>query len=115
MLTTREFLNIVISANISDEATEKAQTLLAQVDARNAKRASQPSKTAIANAPIKASIVELFDENTHLTANEVGTRLELTVQKASALLRQMVENGTLVAEEVKVPKKGKVKSYSLAR
>lgn len=115
MLTTREFLNIVISANISDEATEKAQTLLAQADARNAKRASTPSKTAIANAPIKASIVALFDEDTHLTASEVGTRLELTVQKASALLRQMVENGTLVAEEIKVPKKGKVKSYSLAR
>jgi hypothetical protein len=115
MLTTREFLNTVISANISDEATEKATALLAQVDARNAKRASQPSKTAIANEPIKANIVALFDENTHLTANEVGTRLELTVQKASALLRQMVENGTLVAEEIKVPKKGKVKSYSLAK
>jgi predicted HTH transcriptional regulator len=114
-MTTREFLNAVISANISDEMTEKAQSLIAQADARNAKRASQPSKTAIANEPIKANIIALFDENTHLTASEVGTRLELSVQKASTLLRQLVEGGVLTAEEVKVPKKGKCKSYSLVK
>ena len=114
-MTTREFLNTIVEANISDEITTQAQDMLAKLDARNAKRASQPSKTAIANEPIKASIIALFDENTHFTANEVGTRLELTVQKASALLRQLTEDNVLTSEEVKVPKKGKVKSYSLAK
>ena len=113
-MTTREFLNAVISANISDELTEKAQALIAQADARNAKRASTPSKTAVANAPIKTAILTLYtDEVKSLTATEVGEHLGITTQKASALLRQLVESGTLTSEEIKVPKKGKVKSYSL--
>lgn len=113
-MTNREFYNAIVTANLSDEMTEKAQALLAQIDARNEKRASTPSKTAIANAPLKNAIVALFtDEVKTLTAPEVGAHLEVSTQKASALLRQMVEGGVLTAEEVKVPKKGKVKAYSL--
>jgi Fic family protein len=113
-MTNREFYNAIVTANLSDEITEKAQALLAQIDARNEKRASTPSKTAIANVPLKHAIVGLFtDEVKTLTASEVGERLEVSTQKASALLRQMVESGVLAVEEVKIPKKGKVKAYSL--
>lgn len=113
-MTNREFYNAIVTANLSDEITEKAHALLAQIDARNEKRASTPSKKSVENAPLKDAIVALFtDEVKVLTAAEVGVRLEVTTQKASALLRQMVEGGVLTAEEVKVPKKGKVKAYSL--
>lgn len=112
MMTTRELLNTVINANLSDEVTEKAQALLLQLDKRNEKRASTPSKTAIANAPLKKSIVTLVSEKS-MTAPEVGVALEITTQKASALLRQLCEDGVLTSEEIKVPKKGKMKSYSL--
>lgn len=112
MMTTREFLNSVIEANLSDEATEKAQALLAQIDKRNEKRASTPSKTAVANAPIKDGIIALL-QNGAKTASEVGAELTITTQKASALLRQLCEDGVLKAEEVKVKGKGKVKSYSV--
>ena len=113
MMTTREFLNTIIEANLSEEATEKATALLAQIDKRNEKRASTPSKTAVANAPVKASIVAMLGSEPK-TAAEVGAALEITTQKASALLRQLVEDGTIVASEVKIPKKGKVKGYTLA-
>lgn len=112
MMTTRELLNSVINANLSDEATEKAQALLAQLDKRNEKRASTPSKTAIANEPIKAQILDLLN-TTPKTAAEIGQTLEITPQKASALLRQLVESGAVNATEVKVPKRGKVKGYTL--
>ncbi len=113
-MTTREFLNSVISANISDDVTAQAQARIANLDKRNAKRAATPSKTAVANEPIKASIVDLFVNGGSKTASEVAVALTITTQKASALLRQLVENGTLTSTEVKVPKKGKCKAYALA-
>lgn len=112
MMTTRELLNSVINANLSEEATEKAQALLAQLDKRNEKRANTPSKTAIANEPIKARIIGLLN-GTPKTAAEVGQTLEITPQKASALLRQLVESGSVESTEVKVKGKGKVKGYTL--
>ena len=111
-MTNREFLNAVINANLSYEITARAQGMLQQMDARNAKRASTPSKTAVANAPLKTKIVELISEKS-MTAPEVSVALEITTQKASALLRQLCEDGVLTSEEIKVPKKGKIKSYSL--
>lgn len=114
-MTNREFLNTIINANISDEVTAQAQDLLAKLDARNAKRAATPSKTAVANEPIKAKIVELLSDATELmTAPQVGEAVGVSTQKASALLRQMVEVGTLTSEEVRISKKGKMKGYALA-
>lgn len=111
-MTNREFLNAVINANLSEDVTARAQELLAQMDARNAKRASTPSKSAVANVPLKNAIVKMVGEKP-MTAPEVGQALEISTQKASALLRQLCEAGTLTAEEVKIPKKGKIKQYSI--
>lgn len=124
-MTNREFLHNVIAYACdgedvvndvnANELISYAQDLLAKLDARNAKRAATPSKTAVANEPIKAKIVELLSDATELmTASQIGEALEISTQKASALLRQMVEVGTLTSEEVKVPKKGKQKGYTLA-
>lgn len=111
-MTNREFLNLIVSANLSEDATAHAQSLLAQMDKRNAKRAATPSKTAVANEPIKAAIAEYL-ANGSKTASEVGTALEISTQKASALLRQMTETGIVSVADVKVPKKGTQKSYTL--
>jgi predicted HTH transcriptional regulator len=111
-MTNREFLNTVIETATSEEVKDHAKAMLAQMDARNAKRASTPSKTAVANAPLKQSIIKLISEK-NMTAPEVGVALEVSTQKASALLRQLCEDGVLTSEEIKVPKKGKMKSYSL--
>ena len=111
-MTNREFLNTVIETATSEEVKNHAKAMLTKMDERNEKRASTPSKTAVANAPLKQSIIKLISEK-NMTAPEVGVALEVSTQKASALLRQLCEDGVLTSEEIKVPKKGKMKSYSL--
>ena len=112
-MTTREFLNTVITSAISDEMTEKAVALLAALDKKNESRKSKPSKVAVANEPIKKAIVEFITANGQKVSSEIAEGLNITTQKASALCRQLVEDGVLKSEEVKMPKKGKVKAYSL--
>ena len=113
-MTTREFLNTVITSAINDEMTEKAQALLIALDKKNEQRKSKPSKVAVANEPIKASIVAFITANGQKVSSEIAEGLNISTQKASALCRQLVEDGVLKSEEVKVPKKGKVKAYTIA-
>ena len=113
-MTTREFLNTVITSAINDEMTEKAQALLAALDKRNEQRKSKPSKVAVANEPIKASIVAFITANGQKVSSEIAEGLNISTQKASALCHQLVEDGVLKSAEVKVPKKGKVKAYTIA-
>ena len=108
-MTNREFFENVIATSEDEEMIAKAKALIEALDRRNAKRAERPSKTAIANEPIKAEIAKvLTDEPT--TASEIAAKVEISVQKASALLRQMDVKVT----DVKVKGKGKQKGYSLA-
>ena len=108
-MTQREFFNAVIAETENADLAKFAVESLQKLDARNAKRASTPSKTAIANEPIKQAIMaELTD--TPQTAAEIAVKVGVTTQKASALLRQIDCEVT----EVKVPKKGKQKGYFVA-
>ncbi len=113
-MNAREFFT-AISTNetLSNELKDYAVESLAKLDARNEKRRTTPSKAQVANEPIKEAIVGLFHGNS-MTASEVASAINISTQKASALLRQLVDNGTLAVAEVKVPKKGTVKSYSKA-
>lgn len=113
-MTSREFLSAVVSANINDEMTSYATDAIAKLDARNAKRSSKPSKTAVANEPIKAMIADFLSANGTHSASEIGVGTEISTAKASALLRQMVADGKVTVETVKVPKKGEVRVYTLA-
>ena len=112
-MTNREFFTAIVNANINDEVVAHAMAEIEKLDARNAKRSSKPSKTAIANAPLKEAILAYLTEKGSAVASVVGTDLQMTTQKASALLRQMVEDGTLTVADVKIPKKGLQKSYSV--
>ena len=113
-MTKREFLNAVIEANVNEELSAFAVAEIGKLDKRNEAKSSKPSKTAIANEPIKANIIEFLADKENVTASEIAEALELTTQKVSALCRQLVEGGKLTATEVKVPKKGKVKAYHIA-
>lgn len=114
-MTYREFYNAIAnSTNASAELVEFATSAIEKLDAKNAKRASKPSKTAIANEPIKAQIVEFLTGKAPMPASEIGVGCEISTNKASALCRQLVESGLLTRDTVKVPKKGEVKVYSIA-
>ena len=113
-MTNREFYTAIINSNITDTVIDFAETSLKKLDERNEKRKSAPSKTAIANEPIKKAILEVLSAEEVKTASEVASAVEISTQKASSLLRQLVENKKVVAHDIKVPKKGKCKGYTLA-
>lgn len=119
-MTKREFLNAVIAGKITEKEIAFAQKEIEILDARNAKRASTPSKTQLANEPLKAEILaKLKEVNDFRTAGDVSSwfgldedgKAVMSVQKASSLLRQLVADGHAEQTEVKVPKKGKQKAY----
>ena len=116
-MTQRTFLEMVVNANISDEMTAYAMERIKHLDDVNEHRKAKGSKTQRANVEVKKAILASLEENTVYTASQVA-EMEIegitSTQKASALLRQMVETGTLTSEEVKVKGKGKVKGYRLA-
>lgn len=114
-MTNREFLNAVIALSASEEITEHAKAMIASLDKKNAARTSKPSKTQLENAPIKEAILGVIAEmNAEVSASELHERLNISVQKASSLCRQLVEEGKLSKGERKEKGKGLVKVYSLA-
>lgn len=114
-MTNREFYTLIANnENLQAEIVVFAQNAIEKLDARNRNRSSKPSKTAIANEPIKMRIREYLTDKTG-TASEIAVALEITTQKASALCRQLVEDGILTKSEVKIPKKGVQKAYTLAK
>ena len=113
-MTQREFFTAIVNSDLNDELKAFATESIAKLDARNAKRASTPSKKSLENAPIKDSIAEFLADGSHL-ASEIAKGLDLSVSKVSALCRQMVGDGVLTVEDIKVKGKGTQKSYSLAQ
>lgn len=67
---------------------------------------SGPTKTQIENAAIKSNIVDALTEPMRATA--VAESCEISVQKASALLRQLVIDGKVVRHQDK-----KITTFSL--
>lgn len=118
-MTKREFLNEVIAVidgtsevNVL-ELKEFAKAEIVKLDERNANRSSKPTKAQIENEPIKEKILEVLSTGEKMVASAIAERVEISTQKASALCRQLVESQKLKVEEVKIPKKGKQKAYSI--
>lgn len=112
-MTKREFLEVVMGLE-HPEAAEFAAKELEKMDKALEKRRSKPTKAQIANAPIIQRIVtEILEEKEFKTASEIGEVLEISVQKASAVLRQAVSEGKVEVADVKVKGKGTQKGYRL--
>lgn len=107
-MTNREMFTAIVNGEITDEVVAKATEEIAKLDARNAARKDKPSKKALENEPIKARISEVLTDEPK-TASDIASELGLSVQKTSALLRQM----DVTVVDVKVKGKGTQKGYSL--
>ena len=115
-MTTRNYFEAIAEGRMNDEIKAWAAGQIEKLDARNAKRAATPSKTAIANAPLKEAIFKYLSENDgKFTEAELGAVIESTHNKAGSLVRQLVAEGKVSVEEVKIPKVGKRKAYFIAR
>ena len=115
-ITMLQFFEAVIASDIAPSYKEKAKAEIAKLDATNAKRAEKAKEKSAENAPIKQAIFDFLVANGTKTTAEIAMGvaiLEGSAPKASAMCRQMVEEGRLTASEVKVPKKGKAKAYTV--
>jgi len=121
-MAKRTALEAIASGNITVEVMTWVRNELDKMDEANAKRKDKPSKTALANQPIKEAIFSLLTVKGQMVASDIATALTaegitfndegISTSKASALCRQMVEEGRLTVAEVKIPKKGKLKAYT---
>ena len=112
-MTNREFYTNIANGTVTDAEKEFALAAIAKMDETNEKRKNKPSKTAEANAPIIASLTAALTSDPQ-TAADLAVAVGISTQKASSLLRQIVASGVAVATDIKVPKKGTCKGYSLA-
>lgn len=112
-MTNREFYTAIANGTINDEVIAHASASLEKMDAANEARKNKPSKTALENAPIIEALTNALTADPQ-TAADLATAVGISTQKASSLLRQIVASGVAVASDIKVPKKGACKGYSLA-
>jgi Lon protease-like protein len=112
-MTNREFFNKVIAGEVDNEVVEMAQTLLAKLDEKNAKRKNTETKEQKENKVLMAKICDLL-ANGSMVASDIGKALEVSTQKASALCVLLVKEGTVCCTDLKVKGKGTVKCYALA-
>ena len=113
-MTNREFYTTIANSNLADDVKEFAVAAIAKLDARNENRSSKPSKTQLENAPIKQAILEyLCTHDGAFTEGQLGEAVGVTHNKAGSLARQLVAEGKVVSTEIKVPKVGKRKAYSI--
>ena len=112
-MTNREFLTAVAALeNAPEELKAEANARIEKLDAANEARKNKPSKKTTENAPIMEQIVNEILTSEAQTASAIAEAAGISVQKASALLRQLVADGKAVVTEVKIPKKGTQKAYA---
>ena len=113
-ITSREILNLIANGTSNDITTKWAKEMLIKMNEKNEKRKNTKSKDQIANEGIMDKIVEYIKTNGSQVASALGTALNISTQKASALCKILVDGGELTVADKKVKGKGSVKEYSLA-
>jgi polyhydroxyalkanoate synthesis regulator phasin len=103
-ITNVKALSIVLdTCELSTEVRAKLEKMKSQFEKKNSAE-KKPTATQIANEGIKSVILEVIGDSS-LTITEMqkinGELAELSNQKISALLKQMVESGSIVREEIK--------------
>ena len=125
-MTNREFYTTIVETVANEELVEHAKAQLAKLDATAEKRKGKVSKAdqekREANAALATHIAKDILTAEPKTATDVAAILTaegepdaepVKVQKASYLLRLAVELGLANATEVKIPKKGTQKAYTV--
>lgn len=109
-MTKREFYTTIMNGEIDEQVKLFASEELEKMDAANEKRRNTLSKKAQEN--LRQITDEILTEEPK-TATDVAAVLEVSVQKASGLLRRLVEDGKAVKVDVKIKGKGTQKGYTL--
>ena len=106
-MTNREFFEAVQNGTMNADVQAHATAEIEKMNARNEKRATTPSKTAVANEPIKAQILTfLTGKNEEILTSVIAEAVGISTSKASALLKQLVGDNKIAVRAVRVPKIG---------
>lgn len=110
IMTQKEFFESIMNNDvITEEMRTHAADELAKIEVRAEKRKTTRNSK---NDGLKEAILACFVEGTPMTGKEVATALEITPQKANAILKQMTEDGSLVVSQVANGKR-LINSYAL--
>ena len=123
-MTNREFYtaiaeNETLTAEIRDHATELIAKLDQTAEKRKGKISKADQEKRAANEAAATHIAETILTTEAKTATDVAAILtemlgeEVKVQKASYLCREAVKMGLAAQTEVKIPKKGTQKAYTI--
>lgn len=112
-MTQREFFTAIINSDVAEHLKDYAQTQIEKLDKRNATRSSKPNKTQLENEGIKKDILEALSENGGMFASDIAKALDISTNKVASLCKQLVDDEKITVTEVKVPKRGKVRQYSV--
>ena len=123
-MTNREFYtaiaaNETLTEEIRNHATEQIAKLDATAEKRKGKVSAKDQAKRDENAKMAAHIAETILTTEAKTATDVADALtaeageEVKVQKASYLCRLAVDMGLANQTEVKIPKKGTQKAYTI--
>ena len=112
-MTKREFFEAIIASEVSEELKKFAQKEIEALNKKNAARSTKPTVKQKENEAIKEQILETFKEQKRVIASVIGEKMGISTHKASALCRQLANEGKMIVEDIKVPKKGIQKAYTV--
>ena len=116
-MTNREFFTNIANGTVTEAEKEFVLAAIAKLDATNEKRKNKTSpKEAEKQAEMAALRESIFAviTNDPQTEADIAAQVGVTGAKARAQLRKLVDEGKVVSADIKVPKKGTCKGYSLA-
>jgi len=117
-MTRIEALRAIVAGDITDEVIGKVEEMITAHEAELAKRKERAAEKRAEKDKeydeVIARIVDTILTDEAKTASEIAAELEVSVQKASALMRKVVERGLATKSDVKVKGKGTQKGYAKA-
>ena len=128
-MTNREFYTTIVETVANEELVEHAKAQLAKLDATAEKRKGKVSKAdqekRDANEAMALYVVENFISTEAKTASDIAELINAdatlaaqlekpaTSQKATALMKIAMAKELVSRIDIKIPKKGSVKAYTL--
>lgn len=111
--TERDFLTAVVNGEVDEQALDYAKNAIKKLDERNEKRKNTQTPAQKENAELCNRIYDTVKtDGKSLTSPEIAEMVGITTAKASALCGMLVKSGRFTVADIKVPKKGTLKSYT---
>ena len=99
-MTKKEMFSKIATVCSADaEIVEFCNHEIALLVKKNSYKSTKPTKTQIENEGLKDAILNALDKP--MTATEISNAVGISVNKASALLKQLHEDNSIVREVVK--------------